>query len=320
MIPVTGEKGGDLGFVQPGFLGDAFDEAVATLPVDQVSEPIESKYGIQVIKVTSREAAKLPTLEELRAEIEKNLKLNEVDDLYLQQTRQLADISFEAADLVQPAEQFGLTIKTSEPFGREGGGGIASDARIASAAFSEDVLGLGANSELIELTPEQALVVRVKEHRKPELMPMAEVKSRIITTLKNDKAEQLLKDKAKAMIAELESGTDKQVIADDNKLTWTDTKKAGRAQPGVPRQLLQKAFAMPHPGNSVAYDTTILPNGDLALITLSAIYPGEQQEGDEQRLQALAQFLSSNNGRTLFNEYLRGLRETADVAIKLTAE
>ena len=318
--PITGEKGGDLGFVQPGFLGESFDEAVATLPVNEVSEPIDSKYGIQVIKVISRESAKLPALEEMRSEIEKSLKQNEVDDLYLQQTRQLADISFEAADLVQPAEQFGLSIKTSEPFGREGGTGIASDARIASAAFSDDVLGLGANSELIELTPEQSMVVRVKEHRKPELMPMADVKSRIVATLKNEKAEEVLQDKAKAMIAKLESGTDKKVVADENQLTWTDSAKAGRAQPGVPRQLLQKAFAMPHPGNGVAYDTTVLPNGDLALIGLSAIQPGAQQEGDEQRLQALGQFLSSNNGRVMFDEYLRGLRETADVKIKVAAE
>ncbi|OED45873.1 hypothetical protein ACH42_04405 [Endozoicomonas sp. (ex Bugula neritina AB1)] len=318
--PVTGDKGGDLGFVQPGFLGEAFDEAVATLPVGQVSAPIESKYGIQVIKVVSREATKLPTLDELRPAIEKSLKQNEMDDLYLQQTRQLADISFEAADLAQPAEQFDLTVKTSGPFGREGGMGIASDARVASAAFSDDVLDLGANSELIELTPEQAVVVRVKEHKKPELMPLEEVKSRIVSTLKNDKAEQQLKAKAEDLIAELKSGDDRQTIASENKLTWTESEKAGRVQPGVPRQLLQKAFTMPHPGQGTAYDTTILPNGDLALIGLSAIYPGEQKDGDERRLQALAQFLGSNNGHTLFNEYLQGLRETADVAIKLKAE
>ena len=314
--PVTGEKGGDLGFVQPGFLGEDFDEAVATLPVDQVSGPIESKYGIQVIKVTSREAVKLPTLDELRTEIEKNLKQNEVNDLYLQQTRQLADISFEAADLSQPAEQFGLTIKVSEPFGREGGTDFASDARIANAAFTDDVLELGANSELIEVTPDRAVVLRVKEHRKPEIMSLADVKARIIVTLKNQQAEKQLQEKAQAMITKLKAGTDKQVIADENKLDWTDSAKATRAQAGVTRQLLQKAFSMPHPGKAVGYDTTALPNGDLVLIGLSAIYPGEQGGDDEQRLQALGQFLSSNNGRILFDEYLKALRETAKVTIK----
>ena len=319
--PVTSGKGGDLGTVEPGFLGDAFDEAVASLPVNQVSEPIQTKYGLQVIKVTSREAVKLPSLEALREEIEKSLKQNEVDDLYLQQTRQLADTSFEAADLVQPAEQFGLTIKTSEAFGREGGAGVASDARIANAAFSDDVLNLGANSELIELTPESSVVLRVKTHMKSELMPLADVKSRIVSQLKIEQAEQQLQEKAQGLIKRLESGADKAVIAKDAGLEWHEANKAGRAQAAIPAQLLRKAFAMPHPGDKgVAYDTAVLPNGDLALIGLSAIYPGEQKEGDEQRLQALAQFLSSGNGQTAFNEYLRGLKDNAKIKIKLKEE
>ena len=319
--PVTGGKGGDLGVVQPGFLGDDFDDAVVALPVGQVSEPIETKFGIQVIKVTSRDEAVMPTLEELRSAIETSLKQNEVDDLYLQQSRELADISYEAADLAQPAEQFGLTIKTSEPFGREGAAeGIAADARVASAAFTDDVLYLGTNSELIELTPEQAVVVRVKEHNKPELMPLADVKMRIVSTLKNEQAEKQLQDKAQRMITELKSGADKGALAEQNAITWTQSAKAGRMQADVPRQLLQKAFGMPNPGESVAYDTAILPNGDLALIELSAIYPGEQQEGDKLRLLALGQFLSANNGQVLFSEYLRGLKETADISIKLTEE
>ncbi|WBA86692.1 SurA N-terminal domain-containing protein [Endozoicomonas sp. GU-1] len=118
--PMTAENGGDLGAVEPGFFGDAFDNTVAGLNVGQVSEPIETDFGIQILKVTSRDQADVPSLNEMRADIEVALKQNEVDSLFIEQTRQLADISFEASDLAQPAEQLGLTVLTSEPFGRRG--------------------------------------------------------------------------------------------------------------------------------------------------------------------------------------------------------
>lgn len=317
--PISLEKGGDLGEVQPGFFGDEFDQAVASLKVGQVSEPVETGFGLQILKVTRRDEVKLPTLETLRPEIEMALKQGEVDTLFLDQSRQLADISFESSDLAQPAEQLGLKIQTTAPFGRTGGEGIASDRRVATAAFSDDVLGLGANSELIELTPDRAVVVRVKEHRQPELMKIAEVRDQIINTLKYERAEEQLKAKADELTAQLKSGINMKNLASEQDLKLVESSKTGRNQPGAPAQLLQKAFKMPHPGKTVAYDHAVLPNGDLALIALSAIYPGEAKSGSEQ-LRGLGQFIANSNGRNLFDEYLRSIKASSKVEMHLKDE
>ncbi|WP_422459830.1 MULTISPECIES: SurA N-terminal domain-containing protein [unclassified Endozoicomonas] len=315
--PMTAENGGNLGAVEPGFFGDAFDNTVAGLNVGQVSEPIETDFGIQILKVTSRDKADVPSLNEMRADIEVALKQNEVDSLFIEQSRQLADISFEASDLAQPAEQLGLTVLTSEPFGRKGAeSGIAADPRVSAAAFSEDVLDLGANSELIEITPEQAVVVRVKEHKKPELIPLADVQETIVNALKNSRAREQLASRAEQMVTTLQSGTALNVLADEQKLDVVESPATSRNMPGVPAQLLQEAFKMPHPGNSVAYRSVTLANGDYAVVGLSAIYPGEAVANPEQ-LKGLGQFIAAGNGRVMFDEYLASLKERGKVKILL---
>ncbi len=312
--PVTASKGGDMGLVQVGFFGDDFDDAISGLDVGGVSAPVETDFGLQILTVTNRKGQDIPALEDLRASIESSLKAREVDDLYLQQSRLLADISFESADLGQPAEQLGLVITNSEPFGRQGGIGITANQQIVSAAYSDDVLELGANSELVEVSPEHAVVVRVSKHLKPELMPLPDVREGIVSILRNQKSEAQMKSHADELVTKLkEEGANKQLIATADSLSWVESAKTTRVQQGVPRQLLQTAFKMSHPGSSVAYDTTVLPNGDLALIALTAINPGVTSEADEQRLRGLGQYLANSNGRNLFNEYLRSIKDGAKV-------
>ena len=315
--PMTAEKGGDLGAVEPGFFGDDFDNTVAGLNVGEVSGPIETDFGIQILTVTSRDEADVPSLSEMRADLEVALKQNEVDSLFIEQSRQLADISFEASDLAQPAEQLGLTIITSDPFGRNGAeSGIAADPRVSAAAFSDDVLDLGANSELIEITPEQAVVVRVKEHKKPEIIPLADVKETIVTALKNSRAREQLESRAEQMVTTLQSGTALNVLADEQQLEVVDSPATSRNMPNAPAQLLQEAFKMPHPGDSVSYRSVALANGDYAVVGLSAIYPGEA-DADSEQLKGLGQFIAAGNGRIMFDEYLASLKERGKVKVLL---
>lgn len=315
--PMTADNGGDLGAVEPGFFGDDFDNTVAGLTIGEVSDPIETDFGLQILKVTSRDEADVPSLNEMRADIEVALKQNEVDSLFIEQSRQLADISFEASDLAQPAEQLGLTVMTSEPFGRKGAeSGIAADPRVSAAAFSDDVLDLGANSDLIEIAPEQAVVVRVREHKKPQLIPLADVKETIVAALKNSRAQEQLASRADQMVTTLQSGTTLNVLADEQKLEVVESPATSRNMPGVPAQLLQDAFKMPHPGNSVSYRSVTLANGDYAVVGLSAIYPGEAVANSEQ-LKGLGQFIAAGNGRVMFDEYLASLKERGKVKILL---
>ncbi|WOG30163.1 SurA N-terminal domain-containing protein [Endozoicomonas sp. 8E] len=315
--PVTSAKGGDMGQVQPGIFGDTFDETVASLEPGQVSKPVETDFGVQIIKLTSREKPVIPSFDELKNEIAIGLKTQEAETIYLDKTRKLADISFEASDLAQPAEQLGLTIQTAGPFTRQGGStDVTSNAKVIAAAFSDDVLELGANSELIELSPEKAMVLRVKKHLKPELRPMAEVQDSIVQALKIEEAREQLVNRAEALQAKLVAGDTVKQVAESEGLNWTEVKTIARREQGVPQPLLTESFKMPHPvdGKS-SYASVELSNGDIAVVALSKVIEGKPIEADTASNRMMASYIANGNGRNLFTEYLKSLKETAKVKI-----
>ena len=51
----SANEGGDLGFVPRGRFVDAFDEVVFSLPVDEISEPVQTQLGWHIIEVLERE-------------------------------------------------------------------------------------------------------------------------------------------------------------------------------------------------------------------------------------------------------------------------
>lgn len=52
--PGSAQKGGDLGWVSPGMLVPPFEQAMNTLAINQISEPVKSQYGWHLIQVLNR--------------------------------------------------------------------------------------------------------------------------------------------------------------------------------------------------------------------------------------------------------------------------
>ena len=315
--PITSGKGGDLGMVEAGFFGDAFDDVMTELDIGEVSEPVETDFGLQILTVSAREKASIPGLEELREQLLSDMRAQEANILFLEQSRLLADISFEAADLTQPAEQLGLELQVSEPFGRMGGTTeITSNPRVIAQAFDEEVLELGANSELIELSPETVVVLRVKDHRKPEQKPLADVREPIVQALKAGQANDKLQAQADTIIAHLKEGADLDTVGKEAGQDWIHSVKAPRNLQGAPQKLLATAFRMPHPAEGESSFARVeLANGDVAVVVLTAVNAGEAAIDDEARTRMMAGFIASSNGRVLFDQYVRSLKDDARIRI-----
>lgn len=66
----SGQNGGDLGAFGRGRMVPAFDAAVFSLPVGEISQPVKSQYGYHLIQVQKRS---VEPFEKLQPEIEKRL-------------------------------------------------------------------------------------------------------------------------------------------------------------------------------------------------------------------------------------------------------
>ena len=66
--PGSATNGGELGFVSRGTFVDSIDEAVFTLAIGEVSEPLESQFGWHIVEVLERETRELPPTEYQRSQ------------------------------------------------------------------------------------------------------------------------------------------------------------------------------------------------------------------------------------------------------------
>ncbi|WP_411384150.1 SurA N-terminal domain-containing protein [Pseudomonas sp. L7] len=310
--PGSAANGGDLGFAGPGVYDPAFEDALYKLNKDQVSAPVRTEYGYHLIKLLGVEAPEVPTFASLKDKLTHELKTQQVEQKFVEVTKQLEDSAFEASDLAQPAQELGLKVQTSAPFGREGGEGITANRSVIQAAFSEEVMDEGANSAALELDPETVVVLRVKEHRKPEQLALEAVSKNISEHLAKEKATAELKAKADKLIAGLRDGSIAKG-ADYEGQKWKVQEAVTRSQEGIDPAELQAAFRMakPESKDKPVYGSVVLGDGSLVVLQLKGVNEGAAAS-DEEKVQ-IRRYLASRAGQQDFAAFRKQLEASADI-------
>ncbi|WP_449105161.1 SurA N-terminal domain-containing protein [Pseudomonas mohnii] len=310
--PGSANNGGDLGYAGPGVYDPAFEKALYSLAKDQVSAPVRTDFGFHLIKLLGVEAPEVPTFASLKDKLTRELKAQQVEQRFVEATKQLEDSSFEASDLAQPAQDLKLTVHTSKPFGREGGEGVTANRAVVTAAFSPEVLDEGANSTAIELDPETVIVLRAKEHLKPAQLPLESVAGPIREQLTKEHASAAAKTKADQLIASLRDGKTPLDKAIDGQ-NWKVTAGATRAQEGVDPTVLQALFRMPKPvaKDKPAFSSVTLPDGSLMIVRLNGV--NEAATPTEEEKAQYRRFLASRVGQQDFAAYRKQLESQADI-------
>ena len=304
--PGSASNGGDLGFAGPGVYDPEFEKSLYALKKDEVSAPVRSSFGWHLIKLLDVQAPEVPSFDSLKAKLEREVKAQQVEQRFVEAAKELEEASFEASDLAQPAQELGLQVQTSGAFGREGGEGVAANRQVVQAAFSPEVLEDGANSGAIELDPDTTLVLRVKEHKKPTLLPLEEVSAGIRDTLSRKKASEAAKAEGEALLAQLRDG------AASGK-DWKVVEAATRSQEGVEPEVLQALFRMakPEDGKS-SFAGLTLNNGDYVVLRLDGVGQAKAELSAEEKT-SYRRFLASRAGQQDFAAYREQLKESADI-------
>ncbi|MFR0672196.1 SurA N-terminal domain-containing protein [Enterobacterales bacterium AW_CKDN230030176-1A_HGKHYDSX7] len=310
--PGSASNGGDLGLAGPGVYDPAFEDTLYKLSANQVSAPVRTSFGYHLIKLLGVEAPDVPTLASLRDKLTRDLKSQQVEQRFVEATKQLEDSAFESSDLGQPAQDLGLKVQTSAPFGREGGDGITANRQVVQAAFSEEVLQEGSNSNAIELDPETVLVLRVKEHRKPEQLPLEQVAGNIRDRLAKEQAIADLKTKADTLVKGLREGTIKADAPLEGQ-AWTVREAVTRNQEGIDPVELQAVFRLAKPQDKAkaVFDSVVLNDGRLAVLQLKGVNEGAAPS-DAEKAQ-MRRILASRAGEQDFAAYLKQLEAKADI-------
>ncbi len=317
--PGSAKQGGELGWVSKGAMVKPFEDSLFALqkPGD-VSGLVKSQYGYHIIKLEGVRAASVKPFAEVRDQLLTEAQKKQADDSYYKLGDELANLAYEHDQSLDNASQaLNLPVQTVEDVTRDAGTGIAANADVRKAAFSEQVLTQGKNSEPIPVGDNHVVVLRVKGHVPSQPRPLAEVRGEIVSKIKTQQADAAAQKLADSLVQQLKQGADPAVLAKSNGVGvgYVPPSFVKRNQGGLPPALLTAAFAAPDPASTRTIESVRLESGDRVVLMVTGAKPGDVAAlTDQQRLSGLSD-LSRQLGSDDFAGYLAWLRQAGKVKV-----
>ncbi|SIS53123.1 SurA N-terminal domain-containing protein [Neptunomonas antarctica] len=307
--------GGDLGTNGKGVFADAFEQAMYSLDVNQVSEPVRTEFGYHLIKVMGITKAETPSFAEIKQDLTDDILTRKVENIYVERLELMADITFSSGDLIEPSEVMNLPVMTSKPFGRSGGDlDITQNAKVIGAAFSSDLIQDKLNSSVIELDRERTVVVRVKAYSEPREQTLAEVADELKQQLIKDQASEVLALKAQEAVDQINAGEAVDQVAQGQLVV--NLEAVSRASGELPIEVRSVAFALANPDSlKSVVSSAELPDGSVAVVLLKKVNMTEVQLTDEET-QSMGAFLGSRIGQQEYQSLVAELKNAAEIEKK----
>jgi peptidyl-prolyl cis-trans isomerase D len=196
-------KGGDLDFFNKGTMVPEFDKAAFSMKPGEISDLVKSQYGYHIIKVTDKKPATTKTLDEVRAQIEDQIKWDRAQSEAQRIADDVAKNLKKPADLDTYAKGRGLTVGESSLFGKdEPIAGLGMAPAVAERAFE---LKDGEVSEAIR-TPQGFAFITVTGRQDSYIPKLDEVKAKVRDEVLKKKATEVAKQKAASIGAQMKSG------------------------------------------------------------------------------------------------------------------
>ncbi len=200
--PGSATKGGDLGFFGRGMMVKPFEEAAFSLKAGEISDIVETEFGLHVIRLTEIKGGAVAPFEQVKGKIESTFRQQQAQKKFAEAAEQFTNIVFEQSDSLQPAaDKLGLKIQTVANLTRDGvPRGAPGAALLPSAAvqalFADDALNKKRNIAAVEVGGNTLVSARVVEHRPARLRPIEEVSAQIRERLVREQAVRLAQEAA----------------------------------------------------------------------------------------------------------------------------
>ena len=310
---VSAEEGGDIGFSDGTAFPVEIEEVLNLLELNEVSSPVVSEFGVHLVKLTQAEDNSFPDFDEARDRIERELTNSEVERLYSERLQDLANLAFETGDLLTIREQLGLDIRETEPTPRSGGTGIFANLELVNAAYSDEVLLDGNNSDVVELSDSQSAVVRALTYREASVLPLEEVEAEIAVILRTEMERNSVQELGSELVSTLGENLPLDELLAENDLQWIEELEVERNSFAVNREIVDEVFSLRAPDSELYRSNITLSNGTFVLIELTQVNEGSVDAIPEEQVTTLIESVKTDLGNNDFQAYMSSLRESSDI-------
>jgi peptidyl-prolyl cis-trans isomerase D len=308
--PGSAAQGGDLGFfARDGSMVKPFEDAVFSMKAGEIADPVQSDFGWHVIKLIAIHPAKQQSFDEVKAQIEQDLKRQKAARKFAEAAEQLQNLVYEQADSLQPvAKALNLTVQSTPSLSRAQVQALAqNNQKFVQAVFSPDSLQAKRNTEAMEIAPSTLMAARVVEYKPASLRPFDEVKAEIRRQLERKAAGELAQAAGKAKLALLQQGKEAGLT-----FGKPATLTRNQPQPGYPPAALPMIFQA-DATKLPAYAGSVNERGGYSVYRIQRVIAPAAP--DAARLTALSNRVGEQMGRELAAAYVASLKAKADVKI-----
>jgi peptidyl-prolyl cis-trans isomerase D len=252
-------------------------DAAFALPVGQVSGPIKGDLGLAVVKVTKATPGHTATLEELRPQLEAEMRKEAAGEKVYALSQAYDDAHAKGASLAEAAQKAGVPLITLPPISKQGvlpNGQPAQGLppKVLETAFN---LPQGGESEVEDLGGGEYFAVKVEKVIAPAVPALAEVKPDLTRYWMSREMMKRLQARADELTARLRKGESLEAVAAAAGSSLTRAVGLDRATAGQNKTLSQDALIKvfgAKPGDPIVAEGTTF---GLVVGKLEAVRTGE---------------------------------------------
>ncbi len=244
----------DLGLVAKSAIIDpAIAETAFALPSGEISQPVQGRFGVALVKVGKIEPGSTPTYESVAATIKKEIATANARTKVNELQGKMEDERGGGASVVDASQKLGLTAVTIDAVDRSGRGpngqpvaNIPRGLDVVSQAFNSDV---GVDNDPIQFQGGYVWydVLGITPSRE---RPLDEVRDQVEAKWREDQISSRLRTKAAEMAKKLEQGGNlaEEAAAIGSKVESAKDFKREASVKGVPPSAITAAFRAPKDG------------------------------------------------------------------------
>ena len=310
-------EGGATGFFPRGVMAPEFEDAAFKLTVGEISDPVRTRFGFHVVKLTAIQEGGLKIFEEVRNGVETVYREREAQRLFYEQAEEFSNLVYEHPDSLEAvAAALALEIKYTDPKSRLELAQEFSE-RAAASAFDPEVLLEGLNSEPMELGEGRFLALRVAEHLPVAIRPLDEVRGEVVETLESQQRRTLAAASGEALIARLQAGKSVADVMQAQGFDWKTEHSVGRESNDVNRAVLRAAFRLEVAAGDVVYSGLPIGRGDYAVLRVTNVDTPSRQDADPIDVADIKRELVDIRSDAIWRQFITALRTQTDVKLYL---
>jgi peptidyl-prolyl cis-trans isomerase D len=244
----------DLGLVtKSAILDPAVADMAFSLPTGEISQPVQGRFGVALVKVSAIQPGQQPSYESISADLKKEIAAERARSQVASLRDKMEDERGGGASVVEAAQKLKLnpiTIEAVDRSGREPNGQPAANVPLGldviSQAFSSDV---GVDNEPISFRGGNVWY-EVLGVTPPRDRNLDEVREQVEARWRDDETATRLRTKATELVQKLNQGGKlaDEAAALDVKVETASGFKREASLPGVPAAAITAAFRTPKDG------------------------------------------------------------------------